>query len=618
MAIFNAPAKASSASPVVTVTPADLKLSATHLDVFELLNGTSQMGVGTVQASPISFDVAFFRVEVAGSGPAPAPAPGGIFRCENSKCVKSTSGGTQAECVKLCGPPPAPSKTDDRASSRGCSGAKDCSLNGDCKAGACACDPPWSGPSCGLLGTKPTPPGGAYRFGEKFATTSWGGNVLHAESKYHLYVTVIGGSRCGLGRWGNQSTVVHAVSDSVDGPFKKVATVVQHEAHNPQALEFEGSFYIFHIGSGASTTPIHDCDNDRAGTDVVEAPAPAVPMGSSLHKASSPAGPFLPVKQAGVGSCNNPSPFRHPNGTLFLVCTWSIKRADRPEGPWAEVMKLTPPPKNARHWEDPFLFIDARGFHILAHVYSMEAFPSNTISGLAFSESGLDWTWSEVEPYGNAVERTDGTVDHFATMERPKLLFADASNPTHPTHIINGVSPIWDTSNATDPCHECCPAPGGGGKTRCSCCKTYPGIDWTYTLLRPLKMDESVHSDGAGAPPPPPQKGPWFSQPFVSGVGGYHSYRIPAMVTLPQKMTTGEPELLAFCEGRKLSCDDVDWNDIVMRRSTRRSLLGSPDCCARRGHQQEARLHRQPFSSSCDEQARTRRHDRHAPGQRGV
>jgi hypothetical protein len=358
------------------------------------------------------------------------------------------------------------------------------------------------------------------------------------------------------------------VSDSVDGPFKKVATVVQHEAHNPQALEFEGSFYIFHIGSGASTTPIHDCDNDRAGMDVAEAPAPAVPMGSSLHKASSPAGPFLPVKQAGVGSCNNPSPFRHPNGTLFLVCTWSIKRADRPEGPWAEVMKLTPPPKNARHWEDPFLFIDARGFHILAHVYSMEAFPSNTISGLAFSESGLDWTWSEVEPYGNAVERTDGTVDHFATMERPKLLFADASNPTHPTHIINGVSPIWDTSNATDPCHECCPAPGGGGKTRCSCCKTYPGIDWTYTLLRPLKMDESVHSDGAGAPPPPPQKGPWFSQPFVSGVGGYHSYRIPAMVTLPQKMTTGEPELLAFCEGRKLSCDDVDWNDIVIRRST--------------------------------------------------
>ena len=66
----------------------------------------------------------------------------------------------------------------------------------------------------------------------------------------------------------------------------------------------------------------------------------------------------------------------------------------------------------------------------------MEAFPSNTISGHAFSVDGLAWTWSEVEPYGNAVKRTDGTTDHFATLERPKLVWGDASNPTRPTHIL--------------------------------------------------------------------------------------------------------------------------------------------------------------------------------------
>ena len=26
--------------------------------------------------------------------------------------------------------------------------------------------------------------------------------------------------------------------------------------------------------------------------------------------------------------------------------------------------------------------------------------------------------------------------------------------------------------------------------SRCSCCKTFPGLDWTYTLLRPLKFDD--------------------------------------------------------------------------------------------------------------------------------
>ena len=116
---------------------------------------------------------------------------------------------------------------------------------------------------------------------------------------------------------------------------------------------------------------------------------------------------------------------------------------------------------------------------------TVEAFPSNTISGHAFSEDGIAWTFSDVQPYGNAVPRTDGTVDHFATMERPKLFFGDAADQTRPTHILNGVSGLgWDSKNATDPCHACCHISTG---SRCSCCKTFPGLDWTNTLLRPLK-----------------------------------------------------------------------------------------------------------------------------------
>ena len=57
--------------------------------------------------------------------------------------------------------------------------------------------------------------------------------------------------------------------------------------------------------------------------------------------------------------------------------------------------------------------------------------------------------------------------------------------------------------------------------------------------------------------------GPWISQPFVAGQGGFAEYRIPALVVLPES-----GELLAFCEGRKFSSADMDWNDIVLRRST--------------------------------------------------
>jgi hypothetical protein len=48
--------------------------------------------------------------------------------------------------------------------------------------------------------------------------------------------------------------------------------------------------------------------------------------GSEVHKSTTgPGGPFTPVDTLGYGSCNNPSPFQHPNGTLYLACTWSLK-----------------------------------------------------------------------------------------------------------------------------------------------------------------------------------------------------------------------------------------------------------------------------------------------------
>ena len=55
----------------------------------------------------------------------------------------------------------------------------------------------------------------------------------------------------------------------------------------------------------------------------------------------------------------------------------------------------------------------------------------------------------------------------------------------------------------------------------------------------------------------------WLEQTalFVNGENGYHTYRIPAMVT------TRNGTILAFCEGRKHSRSDYGVIDIVLRRS---------------------------------------------------
>src|SRR5437763_17129661 len=48
---------------------------------------------------------------------------------------------------------------------------------------------------------------------------------------------------------------------------------------------------------------------------------------------------------------------------------------------------------------------------------------------------------------------------------------------------------------------------------------------------------------------------------FRAGEGGYHSYRIPALLATPKGT------LLAFCEGRKNSSSDSGDIDLLLRRS---------------------------------------------------
>jgi hypothetical protein len=68
-------------------------------------------------------------------------------------------------------------------------------------------------------------------------------------------------------------------------------------------------------------------------------------------------------------------------------------------------------------FRDPFLFVDRRGrFHVLAHIWSHQAFPLNPISGHGYSEDGYNWSFSEIQPYSNTVQRVDGSWQHFATL----------------------------------------------------------------------------------------------------------------------------------------------------------------------------------------------------------
>jgi sialidase-1 len=53
----------------------------------------------------------------------------------------------------------------------------------------------------------------------------------------------------------------------------------------------------------------------------------------------------------------------------------------------------------------------------------------------------------------------------------------------------------------------------------------------------------------------------WRQDVFVAGQGGYHTYRIPALIV------TSNQTLLAFCEGRKNSRSDTGDIDLLLKRS---------------------------------------------------
>lgn len=67
--------------------------------------------------------------------------------------------------------------------------------------------------------------------------------------------------KCGLSSWGQNSQIVHAVSEAPGGPYTRVGVAVERWAHNPAlARTADGSYHLWHIGgTGAKPGPQRNC-----------------------------------------------------------------------------------------------------------------------------------------------------------------------------------------------------------------------------------------------------------------------------------------------------------------------------------------------------------------------
>ena len=244
--------------------------------------------------------------------------------------------------------------------------------------------------------------------------------------KYHMFAAQFVNG-CPLGDWGSASSIVRAEGDSALGPFTFKETVIPAFSHNPTIRKspHDGFYYLFMIGAGDSPGP-PDCRGEVARR-LQESSDIHVSKAESIHGPWSTPTPvvFSSTSEYLQGGYTNPSPHFMPDGSVYLAFQAGFSGkgkhahghalvgiANAPS-PFGDFTYVTPDPVTPMDWdpihpvcwggvdEDPFLWIDKRGFHILTHGMC----PSGLRQAhYKFSEDGVTWHTSPRQTYHYAVQ----------------------------------------------------------------------------------------------------------------------------------------------------------------------------------------------------------------------
>lgn len=358
----------------------------------------------------------------------------------------------------------------------------DCSLNGICTRGTCQCDAGWTGSKCTVLDVLPLNEDNiGYR---NSSMPTWSGNVIEEDGKWHMFV----GARAELSTpagmerpfpssdsLGCNAHIARLEASRPEGPYQLAEVALPRMHFSPNVVRApDGTVLLFSVADNNCPAVDHCCSNDNCyGCNFVQK------MQLSMAWAPSVRGPW----QERVGilppGAENPSATVLENGTVILayrvwinnqeyVTTATANSWQGPYLPRGSPLFGENSTLNAyQATEDPFLWHNERGFHLLMH--SMY-YPQGTnwyallhAGAYAFSVDGVDWTfvgptfvpedWSEPDgfltpaaPWSGHVEWTNGTKTLMMVRQKPALIFDSSGRATH---LINGVdfeSPPLDTT----------------------------------------------------------------------------------------------------------------------------------------------------------------------------
>lgn len=294
----------------------------------------------------------------------------------------------------------------------------------------------------------------------------WGSSVVKGDDgQYHMYASRWPKYLPFHPGWMIASEIVHAVSETPEGPyqFKDVALGARgtqfwdgRSCHNPKIVKYKDTYILYYMGS---THPFEEVTKDNVNEfDLKSKWCIAGRWGKRIGVATSksPNGPWKrldkPVLDVTPDSfysflTSNPSPLIKEDGSVVMLfkgrnykedglthSDMSIGVATAPsfEGPY-EVVGDEPlfSMEKFGEIEDPCLWSDANGYHMLAKDQRGLITGGQGDGLLAHSENGIDWVIDEnPKAYTKTVKWDNGETIKQGQLERP-FVFVEDGKPTH-------------------------------------------------------------------------------------------------------------------------------------------------------------------------------------------
>lgn len=284
----------------------------------------------------------------------------------------------------------------------------------------------------------------------------WGSSVIKGnDGKYHMFVSRFPKSLPFHPGWMVASEIVHAISDTPEGPYKfsDIALPARgaqywdgRSTHNPRILEYQNKYYLIYMGS---THPFANPTYDQLTLD-----SPWCTVGRSnkrigLAIADSPYGPWKrfdePILKTKPNTfysflVSNPSPIIQEEGSVMMIfkgrtyvgddkfsdMALGMAYAPSIEGPYTVLNNGQPifQVDGQGEAEDPFLWKDSRGYHAIFKDHVAKFTGEKGGGVMAHSPNGIQWTIDkDPKAYSRTVEWEDGKVEMQGQLERPFLLF---------------------------------------------------------------------------------------------------------------------------------------------------------------------------------------------------